>query len=247
MRGCVVFDVFGTCFGFDNVIDEIHKSYAQDLERADTNAQAVFLSWFYQTQRDFTYLSLSDTYTPIAQVFAAVLPRVLRQAMPHLSKIDESRPKLITDQLKSLQPRPGLLESIKNLEEAGLDVYAFTNGAAASTKALFSQAYAQSSGMDTAFLSHLEARIISCDQVKAAKPDRKAYDLAKERTITDNVEHAWFVAAHQWDLLPARNVGYKTAWVSYEELEPVTSLFGEPDVSADSLNDLSDKIIASTR
>ena len=54
-------------------------------------------------------------------------------------------------------------------------------------------------------------------------------------------------AAHSWDLHAASKAGWRTAWTSYEEHLPLVDLFRVPDLTADSLGEMVDKIIADSR
>lgn len=133
---------------------------------------------FYATQRDFTYLSLCDKYTPIGQVFAATLQRSLAIALdpapeyPSVSRktsFPEDKTGKILAQLKQLTARPGLVDSFETLWEAGFEVYAVSNGAAETTKGLLRNC--RSHNRKDVFISgEFDKNIISCDEVRKAKP-----------------------------------------------------------------------------
>jgi 2-haloacid dehalogenase len=52
------------------------------------------------------------------------------------------------------------------------------------------------------------------------------------------------VAAHSWDLLAAKKAGFKTAYLTMEEHDPVTDVFGSFDLYADSNEELLQKMKA---
>jgi len=62
------FDVIGTCFAFDVPISTIHSRLGPKLVTAAVDPKTLFFSWFYAAQRDFTYVSMTGAYVPIAQV-----------------------------------------------------------------------------------------------------------------------------------------------------------------------------------
>jgi hypothetical protein len=45
-RRIVAFDVFGTSFGFTNVVREIERQFGDELKRASTSAEAVLFTWY---------------------------------------------------------------------------------------------------------------------------------------------------------------------------------------------------------
>ena len=87
-----------------------------------------------------------------------------------------------------------------------------------------------------------EEHLLSCDDVVAAKPDVKVYDNANRQLDAKSLSAAegdrWFVAAHAWDLIAARKAGFKTAYLDFEEHDPVTEVFGKFDLYASDMEDL---------
>jgi 2-haloacid dehalogenase len=184
----------------------------------------------YAAQRDFTYTSLAHTYTPIAQVLQHTFRRACLVVDIPASAISDEDITAIMTAFKSMSPRPGLKDCFDGLREKGWDVYAVTNG-----------------GVETSLNYYHAAKIeldnehlLSCDTIKIAKPDLRVYENAKQHLIARGVDEGekWFVAAHAWDLIAARKAGFKTAYLSFEEHDPVTAVFGEFDVYAESMGEL---------
>ena len=69
------FDVIGTCFAFDVPISTIHSRLGPKLVTAAVDPKTLFFSWFYAAQRDFTYVSMTGAYVPIAQVLKSTFRR----------------------------------------------------------------------------------------------------------------------------------------------------------------------------
>ncbi|KAI7576012.1 hypothetical protein KC343_g22402, partial [Hortaea werneckii] len=89
--------------------------------------------------------------------------------------------------------------------------------------------------------------LLSCDDIKVAKPDIKVYERTHEHLTSqglgkDGDSERWFVAAHAWDLIVARKAGFKTAYLAHEEHDPVTQVFGEFDLYAEDMPDLLEKM-----
>ena len=227
------FDVLGTCFHFQPLIDLIHTILTRNPSLNHTiDATTLFHSWFYAAQRDFTYVSIVNSYTPIAQVLKLTFRRacaIVGFPDPTTNVTDQDIDDLMTE-LRRLPARPHLKEIFDGLRGEGWDVYAVTNGGKAGSLKYFELAGVDLDG------DHL----LSCDDVGAAKPDFKVYENANRWLDGRDCkagEERWFVAAHSWDLIAARKAGFRTAWVAHEEVYPVTELFGEFDVVARDLGE----------
>lgn len=233
------FDVLGTCFHFQPIIDLIGTRFKQHLGTIDPCT--LFHLWFYSAQRDFTYLSLSSSYTPIAQVLRHTFRRtcaVVDFPDPEKNITDDDIQALMQEVLK-LPARPGLKKCFDGLREAGWDVYGVTNGGKQASLKYY----------HLADIALDDNHLISCDDIKAAKPDMRVYENAKKFLAQADCEpeKRWFVAAHEWDLIQARNAGFKTAWLSYEERLPQKEIFGEFDIYADSMEELLEKMKAAEK
>lgn len=225
------FDVLGTCFHFTPLITLIDKILRRSQPNTTIDASSLFHSWFYAAQRDFTYLSLCNAYTPIASVLQQTFRRaasIVGFPDPSNNITDDDLTAIMTE-LKQLPPRPGLKETFDGLRAHGWDVYAVTNGAAATSLKYF----------ELADIALDEQHMLSCDAIQVAKPDLRVYETANKRLDEARCDggERWFVAAHSWDLIAARKAGFRTAWIASEEGDPVTGLFGEFDVIAKDLNE----------
>ena len=242
------FDVLGTCFHFQPLIDLIDSIlHRHPNTKTAIDAITLFHLWFFAAQRDFTYTSIAGSYTPIASILKQTFRRTLAIVdfpEPEKHVTDSDIDDLVTE-LKRLPAREGLKECYYGLREAGFDVYAVTNGGKeASLK------YYELAGVE------LDAdHLLSCDTIKVAKPDPLVYKSANDwlesrgceataKVEGKEVGQRWFVAAHAWDLIAARKAGFRTAWVAHEEHDPVTGVFGEFDVYAKDLRECMEKMKA---
>ncbi|KXJ88730.1 HAD-like domain-containing protein [Microdochium bolleyi] len=238
------FDVIGTCFDFAGPIAAIHDRLGDKFPTAKRDPTTLFFSWFYAAQRDFTYISLAGSYKPIAEVLRLTLRRaclIVAEGDGDAAQAvsDEDVQAIMTAFKSSMPPRGGLKECFDGLRDAGWDVYAVTNGGVET-----SLGYYRAANIDLD-----RAHLLSCDDLKVAKPDVKVYQRAQEHL--DNQGHSrggadgdqrWFVAAHAWDLIAARAAGFKTAYLDFEEHDPATELFGEFDLYAGSMVELLQKM-----
>ncbi|OAL02971.1 HAD-like protein [Phaeosphaeriaceae sp. SRC1lsM3a] len=229
------FDVIGTCFSFSAPISTISRILSPTHPHIDSTS--LFFSWFYAAQRDFTYLSLCSSYVPIATVLSTTFRRACAIVDIDASTISDADVADVMAAFKSMGPREGLKDCFDGLRDAGWDVYGVTNGGSAVSLKYFHDANIELDG------EHL----LSCDAIKIAKPDPKVYAVAQEHLSARKVgdeEKRWFVAAHAWDLVAARRAGFKTAYLDFEEHDPVTEIFGEFDLYAKSMGELLEKLKA---
>ena len=243
MPNSASFDVLGTCFHFQPLIELIQQILTRNTNIQTTiDATTFFHSWFYAAQRDFTYTSLCGSYTPIASILQQTFRRALAivdYPDPNTNITDEDIESLIMD-IKRLPPRDGLKEIFDGLRDAGWDVYAVTNGGKQASLKYY----------ELAGVALDDDHLLSCDDIKVAKPDPKVYQNANkwlesrgcEAHDKDGGRSRWFVAAHSWDLIAAKKEGFRTAWVAHEEHDPVTGVFGEFDVYAKDLRECLEKM-----
>jgi 2-haloacid dehalogenase len=228
------FDVIGTCFEFTEPIKTIQQRLGPKLSTAAVDPKTLFFSWFYAAQRDFTYVSLCGSYKPIAEILKLTFRRACRIVdLPADAVTDEDIAEVMKA-FKSMGPREGLKTCFDGLRDAGWDVYGVTNGGSE-----VSLKYYHAAGIE------LDAEhLLSCDALQIAKPDVKVYENAKRHLESRGAGggERWFVAAHAWDLIAARKAGFKTAYLDFEEHDPVTEVFGEFDMYATSMEELLEKL-----
>ncbi|KAK4937724.1 hypothetical protein LTR66_015163 [Elasticomyces elasticus] len=242
------FDVLGTCFHFEPLIDLINSILHRNPDISTNIDACTFVhSWFYTGQREFTYTSIVGSYTPIAQILLKTFRRALAIVdYPDPDKnITDNDLAMVKTELLKLPPRPYLKEIFDGLRDAGWDVYGVTNGGKEASLKYYSLADIE---LD-------DNHLLSCDDLKVAKPDMRVYENANkwlesrgcEAKDDKGIVQRWFVTAHSWDLMAARKAGFKTAWVAHEERDPVTDVFGEFDVYGKDLKEVLAKMLAADR
>ncbi|EGP89296.1 uncharacterized protein MYCGRDRAFT_39493 [Zymoseptoria tritici IPO323] len=231
------FDVLGTCFEFEPAIKIIQSRLQKQLTAHSLDATTLCFSWFFAAQRDFTYTSLCDSYTPIAKILQCTFKRACAVVGIPLSEVSDEDVAAVMQAVKNLSPRPGLKVCFDGLREAGWDVYGVTNGGKETSLRYYELAGIELDG------EHL----LSCDEIQVAKPDARIYartnEFLSERGLGAKGDgERWFVAAHAWDLLAARKAGFKTAYLRFEEWDGVEEVFGTFDVVADGMEELLEKM-----
>ena len=175
------------------------------------------------------------SYTPIAQILQHTIRRACR-IVDFTGDVSDDDISAIMNAVKNLEARPGHKEYYDRLRDAGWDVYAITNGGRETSLAYYKQAGVQ---LD-------QQHCLSYDDLRKAKPEFKVYENASRTVAAAGCtgHQRYFVAAHAWDLVAARTAGFKTAYVDYEEHDPVTDVFGEFDIYASTMIELLEKLKA---
>jgi 2-haloacid dehalogenase len=211
------FDVIGTCFAFHAPITTIQSRLGPKLQTLGIDPKTLFFSWFYAAQRDFTYVSMTGSYVPIAQVLKSTFRRACAVVDLAMDAVSDEDVEEVMKAFKAMGPRDGLKKCFDGLREAGWDVYGVTNGGTETSLNYFHKA-----GIELD-----EQHLLSCDAIQIAKPDVRVYENA-QRHLNETIKHTekglgmgdgarWFIAAHAWDLIAARKAGFKTAYLDFEE------------------------------
>ncbi|PSN75409.1 HAD-like protein [Corynespora cassiicola Philippines] len=233
-RKHVVFDVVGTLVSYSHLFEALEHRLGQKLRHHSISPQLLGFAWLEHAEREYTYLSLSGHYVEFANVFKSVFFRVL-----HFAGVPEPREIATEEDVEYLRleyrncfARPGAKECIDNLKASGWTVWAFTSGDAERVKGYF----------EKGGLSIEEKNLITCDTIGVGKPDLKAYKSLKERMELEDGAILWYAAAHAWDVSAAGRAGFKTAYCTVLEKEPLPEIFGDMDISATTLPELAEKI-----
>lgn len=228
------FDVIGTCFEFSAPIKTIHDRLGPKLSTAAVDPKTLFFSWFYAAQRDFTYVFLAGSYKPIAEILKLTFRRACRVVDLPADAVSDEDIAEVMKAFKSMGPREGLKGCFDGLREVGWDVYGVTNGGIETSLTYYHNANIELN----------EEHLLSCDDIRIAKPDVKVYENANRHLTSQGVGNGerWFVAAHAWDLIAARKAGFKTAYLDFEEHDSVIEVFGEFDLYASSMGELLEKL-----
>ncbi|BCS27963.1 uncharacterized protein APUU_61011S [Aspergillus puulaauensis] len=233
----VVFDVVGTLVGYDHLFAAIDHQLGERLRAEGIKPSLLGYTWIEVAEREYTYLSMSGKYTVFADVFRALFYRMLWMAgisEPREFASDKDL-EYIMEQYAGLTMRPGAAECVQKLRDAGFRVWCFTAGDIKRVGGYFARAGIEMAAED----------LLSCDSAGVGKPDPAAYRPLLDKLVAENGGRVpWFAAGHMWDVSAARRAGFKGAYSSIWEKEPLTELFGEMDVIDETLPGMADKIIA---
>ncbi|ORY58577.1 putative 2-haloalkanoic acid dehalogenase [Pseudomassariella vexata] len=230
----VVFDVVGTCVGYGAFFAGIEKHIGPRLREHGIPSQLFGFAWMESSEREFTFLSISERYVPYKDVFKSLFYRVLWMSGisdPRSFATDAERDAICAT-YSDLELREGVKETFELLRKNGFTVWCLTTGDVERVRGYFLRAR----------VDMPMENFKSCDAGGVAKPALAAYrPLFREFKEEDE---KWFAAAHYWDVSAAKKIGFKGAYCSVYEKEDCAELFGEKmDVMSDTLPEMARKII----
>lgn len=162
--------------------------------------------------------TMSGGYRPLPDYLRAALERRLLGSGEGTARLDAAMEKA-----SAMDPFPEAADALDRLRDGDLELAVLTNSATASAEASLQRA-----GLRDRF-----AAVVGSDAVGVFKPHPDVYRRGLSEVGAEAGE-ACMVAAHGWDLMGARRVGLKTAWVSRKEGRLLATL-PEPEVLADDL------------
>lgn len=146
-------------------------------------------------------------------------------------KLSEQERERLIEEYQSLSPFPDVIPCIEALKERGHPLVAFSNGVEATVRTLLDWA---------GVLPHLQD-VISVHDLKTFKPDPEVYSYLTRRLGADP-SGTWLVSSNPFDVIGAKAVGLKAAWVQRNPEAQFDPWDVEPDLIAPDLQTLAEKI-----
>ena len=214
----IVFDLYGTLF-------DVH-SVAQACDDAFPGQGAALARlWRAKTLATTWLRSLMERYAD----FDSVSDDALRQVCAGLGlALDAGAARKLADAYLRLAPFPDAAASLRRLKDAGLPLAILSNGSPASIAQVVGNA-----AMKWAF-----DQMISVDELRVYKPQRKVYLLAEERMGFAR-EEILYVSANSWDASAASLFGYPVCWIDRDGA-PFDQLDATPTVVVRDLQEMAD-------
>ena len=172
--------------------------------------------------RDTFALAATGTFAPFQSVLSGCLDELL--AMHALDVAPQDRAAVL-GMMKALPPHGDAKAAFAVLAEAGIRVFALSNGATQTTEGLLAAA-----GLDG-----LVEQVLSVEDVGLSKPRSEVYRHAVQAAGVAPHEMA-LVATHPWDLHGAKVAGLLTGYVARGL--PYSAVLRAPDVSGETLRDV---------
>lgn len=192
MPDAIGFDVYGT------LVDPLQMNARLEPLAGELSGRLAAL--WREKQLEYTFrrglmreYEDFDACTQQALVFAAGALGV---------KLSEQERERLIEEYRSLNLFPDVIPGIKALKERSLMLVAFSNGVESTVRTLLARA---------GILPHLQD-VVSVDDLKTFKPDPDVYRYLTRRLGTEPSE-TWLVSSNPFDVIGAKTVGLKTAWV----------------------------------
>jgi 2-haloacid dehalogenase len=215
----VAFDIIETVFSLEGLRDRLVSVGLP---------QWTLEAWFAQVLRDAFALETTGVYQPFREIAAALLES---QLVEHGCPADSAGISRVLDGFAELEPHPDAVSAFERLHEAKVRIVALTNGSAEVTGKMLARAG----------LAKFVERMISIEEIRHWKPSREVYLHAANR-VGVGPQRLALVAAHPWDIHGAGRAGLTTAFVARGKPYPATMM--PPDISAETLADVADAVVA---
>jgi 2-haloacid dehalogenase len=216
------FDMYGTLCDTSSMTETLRAELdlpAQVVDDLDALWRQKQLQYSYQ-------LGQMRTYRPFWEATSEALDYSLSF---YGRDPDTATRERILDQYNHLDPFPDTLDALATLEDE-YTLAVLSNGNPEMLETL-----AANTGID----EHVEF-IISADEVETFKPAPEVYENAADRLDTPLGDCA-LVSSNAWDIAGAAQAGMGAFWVNRKN-EPMETIGGDPDVVADTLSDLAEKL-----
>jgi 2-haloacid dehalogenase len=215
------FDVYGTLVDPLGMDAPLRAHVGDGAERFAALWRERQIDWTFRRALMRRYVDFDQVTRDAFRSTAASLGLDLRSAEAGL-----------LDAYRKLPAFADAAEALARLGEQGHRLVAFSNGVAASLKALLTHARLLPPLTD----------IVSVDEVKTYKPSPEVYRHLVARGGRPPHE-TWLVSSNAWDVLGAKSAGLRTAWVRRAgHLHWEEAGIGEPDLVVSSLTDLVDRL-----
>ena len=220
MKDVLAFDVYGTLIDTHGVVDLLTELIGDSAQQ--------FSELWRQKQLEYAFRrGLMGDYQNFAVCTKQALDFSCQTMQANISDNDKGQ------LLAAYQTLPAFedVDSGLSLLSNHFQLKAFSNGAATSVKSLLTNAY---------ICTHF-ADIISTDEISTFKPNPEVYHHLLKRVNT-NANHCWLVSSNPFDVIGAKNIGMKAAWIARSENAVFDPWGVEPDITAKDLNNLAAKL-----
>lgn len=177
--------------------------------------------------RDTFALAATNAFAPFQSVLAGCLDELLAM---HGRSASSDEKQAVLDMMTVLPPHDDAKAAFEALADAGIRVFALSNGASKTTKGLLAAA-----GMD-----RLVEQVLSVEEVQLSKPRAEVYLYAAQTAGVAPGDMA-LIATHPWDLHGAKTAGLLAGYVARGM--PYAKALRAPDVSRETLLDVASAMV----
>ena len=186
-----VFDAYGTLF-------DVNSAAAKCKEKLGDKWESFANTW-RTTQLEYTWLrSLMNKYKNFWEVTEESLDHTMETF-----KINKNMKDELLNLYKDLSPYPEVKECLLNLKSKKIKLAILSNGTPDLLKRL----------LETNNIQMYFDNIISVDDIKIYKPDRKVYEMPIKK-FNCKPENICFLSSNSWDVSGGGVFGYNAIWVN---------------------------------
>ena len=217
----LAFDVYGTLIDTHGVVDQLQ-------DKVGDRARSFSQSW-RDKQLEYSFRrGLMQQYENFAICTRDALEYT--DALYQTGLSDSQKQELL-EIYQALPAYDDVDAGLNRLQDAGVRMYAFSNGTAEAVEGLLSAA-----GISEYFID-----IVSVDEIRTFKPDPGVYQHFLKRAKTA-AEKSWLVSSNPFDVLGALASGMQAAWVQ-RTAEALFDPWGvQPTITISGLDELAARI-----
>ena len=221
MTTTLAFDVYGTLIDTTGVAAALEKHVG---ERA-----GAFAGLWREKQLEYSFRrGLMRQY----QTFSVCTQHALEYACSFYSvDLNETDKAELMAAYSALPAFADAKTGLQELQSAGLNMYAFSNGPQADVQQL----------LQTAGIENFFSDIVSVDEIRTFKPDPAVYEHFLQRAGANKSE-AWLISSNPFDVIGAMAVGMRAAWVKRSEKALFDPWGVTPTVTITDLSELASAI-----
>ena len=192
MRTAIAFDIYGTLIDPHGVVDDLSRHLGE-------GAQAFSNVW-RDKQLEYSFrrglMGRYQNFPVCTRQALDYADRLLQTGLPESVKTD------LMQRYRALPAFDDVPASLQALSNAGLRLFAFSNGTADAIDGLLRHA-----GIEGYFDG-----VVSVDAVQTFKPDPRVYRHFAEIAACD-IAQCWLVSSNAFDVIGAVSTGMKAAWL----------------------------------
>ncbi|KAI1207544.1 haloacid dehalogenase [Annulohypoxylon truncatum] len=197
----IAFDLYGTLLSTESIADELAKIYGED------KAKSLAALWRrYQLEYTWRINSMGE-YKPFGEITLNALRHAVAEHGLTLAAEDADA---LMRSYDALHVFPEIPSALKLLEEHGdsVEAYVFSNG----TGEMVGNSIKTSPDLGP-HASRFRS-LITVDEVKCFKPDRRGYDhLLEQIGRRGDTSKVWLVSANPFDVVGSRAAGLNAAFI----------------------------------
>lgn len=217
MSRAIGFDIYGTLVDPLEMNEHLRPLVGEKADR--------FAELWRQKQLEYTFRrGLMRRYEDFGVCTRQSLLFAAKALGVELSEEDQHR---LIEEYQNLRAFPDVAPGLEKMKSQGHAMVAFSNGVEATARALLERA---------SVMPHLDG-IVSVDDVKTFKPAPEVYQHLAQRLDRPTGE-VWLVSSNPFDVIGAKAVGLKTAWVQRKPEATFDPWDVEPDLVVTDLEQL---------